>query len=313
MADFPNEFFDLGMDDEYDGGSFDGFDDFGDGEAGVSVAGEIDGIEPQVDAEDKAKDGKAPDKKEPAKATPGALDTNQLVALMAKQQEQINTLTAVNQKLAEPKAPVKEPGPLVKPEFSAAEWEDNPEACTDALYKYNRTIEKQQEQAQAHEQQEQTRQQTTQLQQAHNTGWNTVLKVMPELNTNEPTELRNIYAKHFAAVKGDPLGTLKAMNAMEKDPRAQAILKEARADVQAKEPVTNAEPTAAEVAAAKAKGAADEKARSSRVKAGVMHGSGKGGGQQKVSITPDQHRAAQQFGVSDEAYMESFKAMGGKA
>lgn len=302
MADFPNEFFDLGMDDEYDGGSFDGFDDFGDGDAGASVADELDGVEPQVDADDKAK------------ATPGALDTNQLVALMAKQQDQINTLTAVNQKLAEPKTPVKEPKPLVKPEFTAAEWEDNPQACTDALYQYNRTIEKQQEQAQAHEQQEQARKQTSQLQQAHNTGWATVLEVIPELNTNEPTELRNLYAKHFEAVKGDPLGTIKAMKALREDPRAKTILSEARAaTTDTPDAATQQAPTAAEVAAAKAKGAADEKARSSRVRAGVMHGSGKGGGQQKVSITPDQHRAAQQFGVSDEAYMESFKAMGGKA
>ena len=296
MSDFATDFFELDdSDDSYDGGGFDGFDAFD--------------APPKDDPKAKTEEGNPVKIEEPievAKETPAPVDNSaHLIGVIAKQTEQINTLLESNK----PKEPA--PEPPAKPEFTQAEWEDNPAQCTQSMYEYNREIETRTEaehtaQATAHDQE-----QLGKIQAAHNEGWAAVLEAVPALNTNESTPLRSMYAQHFEAVKNDPMGTIKAMNALKKDPRAQEYLKPAPIKDPAPEQIPASQQAPADLEAAKVKGAADEKARQSRVQAGVMHGSGKGGGQQKIALTPAQRSAAHQFGVSEESYAASLKAMGG--
>lgn len=296
MSDFSTDFFELDDDDStYDGGGFDGFDAF------LDTPTE-DKPEDKPEVTDKPLEEKPADQ---APATPTPADNSaHLIGVIAKQTEHINTLLEAS-KTKEP-----DPEPPAKPEFTQAEWEDNPAQCTQAMYEYNRDVDAKSEAERTAQANAQRQKQVGKIQAAHNEGWKAVLEAVPALNTNENTPLRSLYAQHFSKVNGDPMGTIKAMNALKNDPRAKAFLTPANAPAKA-EPKPPGQ-TAQSIEAARAKGAADEKARQSRVQSGVMHGSGKGGGQQKIALTPAQRSAAHQFGVSEESYAASLKAMGGE-
>ena len=237
---------------------------------------------------------------EPAVSSEQQAMIDKLVATIAKQSEQLATLqqVAISDK-DKPAKLIEEP--LEAPQFSVEEWELDPKKCTEAIVEYREKIKEREAAKEADRFAREQAAKQTELAQAHEIGWATVVKAMPELNTNEPTPLRMRYAQHFEKYKGDPLGTIKAMYDLENDPVAATLR-------QSSQPAGNAN-TVGNTNDNNTRGVPDNE-RQSRVVQGTMHGRGKGGGQQKISLTPQQESARRLMGVSKESYLETLKAMG---
>ena len=246
--------------------------------------------EPETGEEPTEEPSKEP---EPEPSQQAIID--KLVATIAKQSEQLATLQQMSTtERVQPREAIEEP--LEEPQFSVEEWELDPKKCTEAVVEYREKIKEREDTAKAEEYAREQTVRQAELTQAHEIGWATVVKAMPELNTNEATPLRMRYAQHFEKYKNDPLGTIKAMHDLENDPVAATLHQ--KAAPAAAEPDTDLSAMA------------KEKERQKRVVNGTMHGRGKGGGQQKVSLTPQQESARRFMGVSKESYLETLKAMG---
>ena len=244
--------------------------------------------------------------------------TAELMGLIAKNSEDTNrrleaiattTLAAVAPKVE----PEKEPE-LIKPEFTAAEWEERPEECADALVDFKMAVKDRSASDAAKAQNAKDQEEFNSLKQTHDEGWDAIVSVIPELDgENSSKELRDIFGEHFTPLNTDPMGTVKAMKAFNADPRAIAKLAELRAPAadQAQDETTIIEDKPAKVDVGKA--AADEATRSVRVVTGAMMGGGKGGGAGAVTLSKSQRDVCKSFGISGETYAKSLKACKGDA
>jgi hypothetical protein len=234
--------------------------------------------------------------------------------MIAKQTEQINTLLEVNKRLTEKATAQPEPQPEApaKPQFTAQDWEDNPEACTDAMIEYRESVKSFEQQTQ--EKQQQTVQQKTQaeLKAMHEADWSEEVQENPFLNN---PQVRQTWSQIFySGLHKKPDGVLRATRELRRQAKQRGV--DLNQFVPGQEKPAEPEKKAPEIDPAEAarKGAEDEAARQKRVKQGTMHGGGKGGGQQKVSLTPAQIAVAKKMNITDmDLYAKTIQAMkGGK-
>lgn len=267
--------------------------------------------------DDKKKESPDPDKDDQNKAP--AVDFNKAIAMIAKQNEQINTLVATNQQLQKKVIdPDPEPEPLTPPEkptFTQEQWDDDPESCSNAMYDYRESLKEHEGQVVAQEEEKQNKVNAGHMQKAVNESWELSTDVMPELaekdesgNWKYPKARQAwevIYRSPDLGLANDPNGPLKATRALRNHMKENDL----SFDGQPKPPRSNPKPDPAEAAA---RGAEDEAARQKRVKAGTMHTGGKGGGQKSVQLSDEQKRVCKQMNISEKAYAESMSALGGE-
>ena len=226
---------------------------------------------------------------------------------------QVETLTKTVTARVEPET---KPAPPEKPEFTAQDWEDDPEGCSDALYdyreavkEYNATIEKEEAEATS-------KQAETELKALHTKDFADEVAETPALNYPQIRQLlSNFFFNPETGFSKRPDGVLRATRELKRQAKEQGIDLStfgAGADVKPakQEPSEKKETISPEDAARK--GAQDEAARNKRVQQGTMHAGGKSGGEKAVSLNAQQKEVARRFGVSEEVYAKTIKALGGK-
>lgn len=257
------------------------------------------------EVKDEGEKEETPEPDEPEKKT--QFDVDQFAAMIAKQTEQINTLLEVNKKLTEKATAQPEPQPEApaKPQFTAQDWEDNPEACTDAMYDYRKQIEAFEQQTQEKQQQTVQKQSESELKAQHEADWAEEAQENPFLN--DPRVRQTWSQIFYSGLHQKPDGVIRATRELKRQAKLNKV--DLNQYVPGQKPDEPADP-----AEAARKGAEDEAARQRRVKQGTMHGGGKGGGQQKVSLTPAQIEVAKKMNITDmDLYAKTIQAMkGGK-
>jgi len=141
---------------------------------------------------------------------------------------------------------------------------------------------------------ERTRTEQANIQSQQQKAWQTSVALCPELD-QEGSEVRNTMAQvyHQGGLKDVPMGPFYAS--------AVAMVIHGKVPQQGEAAATDK---------AREEGAALERTRQDRVKKGAMHGGGKGGGQNKVQLSPEHRAAARNIGVSEKAYAEALQEMG---
>lgn len=144
-------------------------------------------------------------------------------------------------------------------------------------------------------QREQERTQQQAVNERTNQSWNAAVQMNPALGQDGSEDrhlFQQIYHNPDNKLVGNPVGPLLAAGMVRMIQQAKSAPEQTQQATQA--------------------GIQQERSRQARVKGAVMHGSGKGGGQTKVTgLSPEAAQAARDLGLSPESYMESMKELGG--
>lgn len=264
--------------------------------------------EPEVKAEEV--------KKEPEKVVIEPDKFAETLKVVKDLAEQNKILMAQNQAMQEKLMKPKEPDPVIeepeKPVFTAAQWEDDYQGCTEAVIAYNESLRHVKEKKASFENERKAKEYQEQIKNSHADSWTLSTEVFPELAEMEGgeykyPELRTAWATIFGdpstGYQSDPNGPLKATTALKKFIQQKGIdFKKVK------------EPKKVEVVKEddKVKKLEEENARLSRVVTGTMHGSKPTGNKTKINLTAEQLQACDRLNCSPEAYAASLSALGGE-
>jgi len=262
--------------------------------------------EPEVKAEEV--------KKEPEKIVIEPDKFAETLKVVKDLAEQNKTLMSQNQAMQEKLMKPKEPDPVIeepkKPVFTAAEWEDDYQGCTEAIISYNDSVREVKAKRASFENERKEKDHQNQIKNAHADSWALSADVFPEIAEMENgqykyPELRTAWATIFGdqstGYQNDPNGPLKATTALKKFIQQKGI--------DFKKPK---EPAKVEVVKEddKVKKLEEENARLSRVVTGTMHSSKPTGTKSEINLTAEQLRACERLNCSPKAYAESLSALG---
>ncbi len=235
---------------------------------------------------------------------------NELAGMYTNQQEQMNAILEQNKILTEKMTaePEIKKDPPQKPQLTAQDWEDDPEACNEAFYDYRKENDAfENDQAQAAEE-KQTSETTANLQAVHQKDWVYEVAETPALDNPQLKQVwADIYYKGGFSTQQD--GVIRATREFKRQAKEQNI------DLATFGQAPNEEPPKEEPIdqeEAKRKGAEDEQARQQRVRSSAMQSSTNQSKSSTTTLSATQKATARRFGVSDEAYARTLKSMGGK-
>jgi hypothetical protein len=233
--------------------------------------------------------------------TAAAKEPSEIVNLKKQieaQNEQILNMAAAMQNLrqsltAKQGTPAGAKPRELPPEPSPEDWETDPAKAARQMMDRERAImQAERERSEQHAQRQNVQRQS----------WAAATQIAPELITNSPVRkiTEQIYANEALGLKDNPLGPFLAACA--------ALVVGGKHAPQGNKPGDDVDSKLA-----KEVGAAEERARQARVKAGVMHGGGKGGKSAKVStpkLSAEEVAWARKLGITEEQYASGKAAAG---
>lgn len=243
-------------------------------------------VEPEEEKEEAPVEPE-PEKEEPKTEPEPEKDPGMdYVAMFARQQEQINSLLEMNKRLVDKGSEKQEPEQ--KPVFTAEQWDDDPQGCNEALMNW-------------HMQQTESKKQA-ETQQS--------MQRMNEIRAKHQADL-DAEASRYDFLSDEAGDAKQEWNRIYLDPSLGLAKKEdgvfrATLELMKRKP-DYFKPKAAEPDPAKVK--ADESARVERVAKHFVEGSGSRQSEKKITLTPEQRQACVRMGVSEQAYIDTIKAM----
>jgi hypothetical protein len=238
--------------------------------------------------------------------------------MLAKKDVQIETLVdqvrALTETVVKPKEEPASPQPPQKPTFTAAEWEDDYDGCTNAVIDYRERLKEFNSEAERTQAQAEQQKTVSNIQAIHQKDYADECEELPALTH---PKIRQVFANIYYDPKNQfntkPDGVFRAV----KELKRQA--KERKEDLatyapgytpQASNPAADAAQSQ-QAAAEKLK--SDESARKARVEASVMHTGGKQSKEVSTTLSAAQKDVARKFGISEDVYAKTLAAMpGGK-
>jgi len=277
---------------------------------------ELDGDpEPEVEQETDAEDAPVEPEPEPEpKVDPAEERFNNMVAMIAKKDDQLESLVdqvkVLTEKIIQPAEVIEPTEPKVAPtppDPEEMEWNEYTDAKIqyfEDLKTYNADVQKSKDDIVKAETEAAQAKELSNIQAIHAKDYAEEAEELPILKENETVRNKwaEIYYSPENAFNTKVDGVLRATRALKALARKDGVdlLTFGKKPESPKEPIIDPE-----------KLKADEASRLKRVDAGAMTGSNKSPGTE-TKLTADHIQAAEKFGVSPESYLKTFKALGGK-
>ena len=258
--------------------------------------------------------------KEPDKAPeidPAEQRWHETIAMIAKKDSQIETLVdqvrALTETVVKPKEEPAAPQPPQKPTFTAAEWEDDYDGCTNAVIDYRERLKEFNSELERTQVQAEQQKTVSNIQAIHQKDYADECEELPALTDPKIKQVfANIYYDPNNRFNTKPDGVFRAVKELKRQAKERKV--DLATFAPGYTPPSSTPPADSQAQQAEAeKIKSDEAARKNRVAAGAMHTGGKQSKDISTTLTAAQKDAARKFGVSEDVYAKTLAAMpGGK-